>query len=229
MEEVWSGQAKTGAGRGAVFDGTRTITYAQLDGRSNRFAKGLRSEGIGAQERVAFLDKNGPEYFEAVFGTAKLNVVLAAVNWRLAPPEAAFVINDCQARLLVVGEDLVPMLEAIRGELTEVTKVIVIGTSATDETYEAFLARQSTEDPRRDVTANDVALQFYSSGTTGHPKGVMLTNANLFASVDANNEMLGFNDASVNLVAMPTFHVAGGAGGIVGPDHRCPTVVRRAV
>jgi long-chain acyl-CoA synthetase len=151
------------------------------------------------------------------------------VNWRLAPPEAAFVINDSQAKLLVVGEELLPMLNAIRGELSAVTKVIVIGNSDADETYEAFLARQSAEDPRVDPSPNDVALQFYSSGTTGHPKGVMLTNENLFASVDANNETLGFTDKSVNLVAMPTFHVAGGAWALMGLYNGVPNVLMREV
>ncbi|HVV36591.1 MAG TPA: fatty acid--CoA ligase [Acidimicrobiales bacterium] len=229
LADIVRGHAKAVPDRAALVDDERTITYAELDARSNRFAQGIRSEGLGAQDRVAFLDKTGPEYFEAVFGTAKLNAVLCAVNWRLAPPEAAYVINDSQAKLLIVSEEFLPMLDAIRGELTTIQKVLVLGNSPADESYETWLARQPSEDPRIDPAPNDVALQFYSSGTTGRPKGVMLTNENLFASVHANNEMLGFTDASVNLVAMPTFHVAGGAWGIVGLYNGCPNVLMREV
>ena len=229
LADIVRGHAKATPDRVALVDGDRTFTYAQLDDRSNRFAEGLRSEGLGAQERVAFLDKNGPEYFDAVFGTAKVNAVLCAVNWRLAPPEAAFVINDSQAKILVVGQELLPMLDEIADELTTVTKVLVVGESSAHESYEAWLARQVSADPHVEANPHDVALQFYSSGTTGRPKGVMLTNDNLFASVDANNESLGFDDRSVNLVAMPLFHVAGGAWGIVGLYNGCPNVIMREV
>ena len=231
LADIVRGHAKAVPDRAALVDEQRSISYAELDERSNRFAQGIRSEGLGAQDRVAFLDKTGPEYFEAVFGTAKLNAVLCAVNWRLAAPEAAYVINDSQAKVLIVAAEFLPLLDEIRGQLTTIEKVLVLGAAeaAGDESYEAWLARQSSEDPRIDPSPNDVALQFYSSGTTGRPKGVMLTNENLFASVNANNEMLGFTNASVNLVAMPTFHVAGGAWGIVGLYNGCPNVLMREV
>src|SRR5204863_6910262 len=77
--------------------------------------------------------------------------------------------------------------------------------------------------------AGDVALQMYSSGTTGRPKGVMLTNGNLFAGVDANDEALGMSPESENLVAMPLFHVAGGAWGLFGLYYGCPNVLLREV
>src|SRR5690349_5916571 len=76
-----------------VLDG-RTLTFAELDDRSSRVAQALAAAGVGAGDRVAILDKNCLEYFEVLFGAAKLNAVLVAVNWRLAPPEAAFIVND---------------------------------------------------------------------------------------------------------------------------------------
>ncbi len=75
----------------------RTITFGELHQQSSRVANGLAAAGVGAQEHVAFVDKNGPEFFEVFFGIAKINAVGVAVNWRLAPSEMAFVINDAQA------------------------------------------------------------------------------------------------------------------------------------
>ena len=69
--------------------GQRTISYAEMDERSSRVARALAAEGVAAQDRVAFLDKNGPEYFEVLFGGGKINAVNVAVNWRLAPAEMA--------------------------------------------------------------------------------------------------------------------------------------------
>ena len=216
----------------AIVYGDRTVTYGQLDERSSRFANGLRAEGVAEQARVAWLDKNAPEYFDAVFGTAKVNAVLCAVNWRLAPREAAFIINDSEATVLVIGEELLPMLDAMAGELTTVKRVLVVGDAPVTgdrHAYETWLAAQDATDPGVEGGGDDVAFQFYSSGTTGRPKGVMLTNDNLFASVDANNEALLFGPESVNLVVMPLFHVAGGAWALLGLYNGVPNILMRDV
>jgi len=214
----------------ALVYGDQTVTFAELDERSSRCAAALQAAGVGTQERVAFLDKNGPEFFDAVFGTAKINAVLCPVNWRLAPREAAFVINDTDAKVLVVGEELLPVLAEMQPELTTVKKVIVVGNGGESfEDFESWLARYPAEDPGLAGGADDVALQMYSSGTTGRPKGVMLTNGNIFAGTDANNEILGMSPDSVNLVAMPLFHVAGGAWGLIGLFNGCPNIILREV
>ena len=87
-----------------------TITWAEHDERTSRVANGLAAEGVGSQDRVAFLDKNGPAYFEVLFGGAKLNAVNVAVNWRLAPPEMVYIINDAKAKVLFVGPEFGPHL-----------------------------------------------------------------------------------------------------------------------
>ena len=95
-----------------VFDGAIT-TWRQLDERSSRLANAFAAAGVGEQERVVFIDKNGTTYFEVTFGLAKLNAVMVAANWRLAPPELAYTINDSQAKVVVVGPDFVPLVEQI--------------------------------------------------------------------------------------------------------------------
>ena len=107
-----------------VFEGA-TTTWRELDQRSSRLANAFAAAGVGAQDRVVFIDKNGPAYFEVTFGLAKLNAVMVAANWRLAPPELAYTINDSQAKVVIVGPDFIPLIEQIARELTAVTKIIV--------------------------------------------------------------------------------------------------------
>ena len=213
----------------AIVYGNRTLTYGQLDERSSRLANALLAAGVKPQDRVAFLDKNTPEYFELTLAAGKINAVGCAVNWRLAAPEAAFVINDTDATVLIVGETFAPVLEAILPDLSSVRKVVVIGESDGHETFEDFIAGHEASDPGVRSGADDVALQFYSSGTTGRPKGVMLTNANCFSNILTNNAVLRFSRASINHVVMPTFHVGGGLWGLMGLYNGVPNILMRDV
>jgi len=208
----------------AVIAGDREITYGQLHARSSQVANALTAEGVGPQEHVAFLDKNSPEYLEVVMGGAKINAVSVAVNWRLAPPEVAYIVNDADAKVLVVGEDFVPVLDAIADQLETVTKIVVIGHHPTHESYDDWVARQPAIDPGAASAPDDVALQLYSSGTTGRPKGVMLTNDNLFSALPKAQTGWGFHPDAVSLVAMPLFHIGGG-GWALGSMYQGGTVV----
>jgi len=209
--------------------GDRVVTYRDLDERTSRVANALLGEGIEQQDRVAFFDKNGPEYFDVLIGGAKVNAVDVAVNWRLAPPEVAYIVNDAQAKVLIVGEEFAPVLDAIEGDLTTVKKIVVVGSHPQHESFEDWIERQSATDPGLQAGPEDVALQFYSSGTTGLPKGVMLTNVNLFTAMDGLARRLGFGPDSVNLVAMPLFHIGGGGWACVGLTAGCEDVIVREI
>jgi long-chain acyl-CoA synthetase len=206
--------------------GDRVITWAEMDERSSRVAQGLLAEGVRPQERVAVLDKNGPEFFEILFGGSKMNAVNVAVNWRLAPREMEFVINDAEARVLFVGPDFFPHLDEFEGELGTVTKVIALGEHPRHEGYERWLSRQGTGDPRATAAPDDVAMQIYTSGTTGLPKGAMLTNQN-FARLPDLASRWGLNPASVNVVAMPLFHIGGSGWAICGMHQGCHSLLYR--
>ena len=111
----------------ALVQGDKTQTWGQLYERSCRVANALKLAGVGPQDRVAFLDKNGIEHFEVFYACGLLNAVSVDINWRLAPPEVAFIANDSAAKVLIVGPDFVPVLDAIAGDLPNVKTIIVIG------------------------------------------------------------------------------------------------------
>ena len=207
--------------------GTRTITYAAMDATSNRVAQALLAEGIGRQDRVAFLDKNGPEYFEVLFGGAKVNAVNVAVNWRLAPEEMERTINDAQAKLLFVGADFLPHVEGIETKLETVDKIIVLGDSPRHETYRTWMERAEPIDPGHSTEREDVAMQLYTSGTTGLPKGAMLSNSNLGAILPHVSGPWGLDATSVNLIAMPLFHIGGSGWALCGMWNGCHSILLR--
>ena len=206
----------------ALVQGDRRVSWGELYGRAGQVANLLAAAGVGDQDRVAFLDKNGIEHFEVFYGAALLNAVCVDVNWRLAAPEVEYIVNDAEAKVLVVGPDFVPVLDAIRANLTTATTILVIGTD-----YEAAVDAQPSADPSRPSTADDVAFQLYSSGTTGRPKGVMLTNSNFFGLLPLAKEMWELSPDAVNLVAMPLFHIGGGGWAVAGQYEGATSVIMR--
>jgi acyl-CoA synthetase (AMP-forming)/AMP-acid ligase II len=209
-----------------VFKGHET-SYKELDHHANKVANGLINEDLRPQARMALFDKNTDVYFEILFGAAKSNTVLVPVNWRLAAPEVSYIINDAMAEILFVGESFFPVIEQIRDELTTVKKIITLSGSHDGwEDYETWRDRQTDGDPLAEAESDDVAVQMYTSGTTGHPKGVMLTNNNLLHLVPAAiREWGGWSEEDVNLVCMPLFHIGGTGWGLMGLYIGCKNVV----
>mgnify|MGYP001033297134 CR=1 FL=1 len=202
--------------RTALVLGERRQTWAELHERASRVAAALAAAGVESQDRVAFLDKNSIEHFEVFYGAALCNAVCVDVNWRLAPPEVEYIVNDAQAKVLVVGPDFVPVLDAIADALTTVNTIVVIGGHEKHLDYEEWVRAHEPADPHTPSASTDVAFQLYSSGTTGRPKGVMLSNDNFFALLPVATQMWGLDADSVNLVAMPLFHIGGGGWATAG-------------
>jgi long-chain acyl-CoA synthetase len=211
----------------SLIQGDRRLTWGELYARSCQMANLLAAYGVGSEDRVAFLDKNGVEHFEVFYGCALLNAVAVDVNWRLAPPEVEFIVNDAEAKVLVVGPDFVPILDSIAGNLPTVGKILVIDGDGKYADYESELSSQPVTDPGVTQTADDVAFQLYSSGTTGRPKGVMLTNSNFFGLLPMAREMWELDETSVNLAAMPLFHIGGGGWATAGQYVGASTVILR--
>ena len=193
----------------------RSWTFRELDDESNQCANKLSEVGVGSQDRVAYLDHNTPEYFTWLFGTAKLNAVSVAVNWRLAPPEMEYILNHSEAKVLLIGDSFLPQLKQMS---LDCEHIVVLGDPGDSgyPTYEQWLVGASAHDANLPANPEETVYQLYTSGTTGLPKGVLTTHNNLLAVLGPGLSDLGFEESSINLVCMPLFHISGSGWGLAG-------------
>ncbi|MGO4256093.1 long-chain-fatty-acid--CoA ligase [Marmoricola sp. RAF53] len=206
----------------------RTWTWREWEDRVRRLAGALRGLGIGRGDVVGCLDKNHPATVELTLAAASIGAATAIFNWRLAGDEIDYAVNDSGARLLLVGTELVPLVERVRAGLPKVERVIeVTPDGAAGDEYEALLAAVEPVGRGDDVDPEDVCLVMYSSGTTGRPKGVMLRQRNLIAHTVNALDGWSFDDGDKNLVAMPLFHVGGTSYIQQGIHEGVPTVLTR--
>ncbi|HEY6981502.1 MAG TPA: fatty acid--CoA ligase [Reyranella sp.] len=195
----------------------RTTTYDQLDRAANRVAQGLIAEGIKPGTRVAHLDKSSDLYFELLFGVAKANAVMVSVNWRLAAPEVLHILNDAEAEILFVGEEFFPVIDRIHDHLRDVRRIVALsGTRPGWEPFPFWRDRHPDLDPQLPAKPSETAVQFYTSGTTGLPKGAELTNANFAFMFRTWTESWQFKPGAGTIVCLPMFHIGGAGWGMAG-------------
>jgi acyl-CoA synthetase (AMP-forming)/AMP-acid ligase II len=199
-----------------VYQG-RTTTYGALDAASNRVANALIADGVRPQARIAHLDKSSDLFFELLFGVAKANAVMVSVNWRLAPPEVLHIVNDAEAEILFVGEEYFPVVEKIRDGLKTVRRIVTLGgRHAGWDDFAAWRDKGAATDPKVPSKPTDTAVQFYTSGTTGLPKGAELINSNFAWMLPLWTEEWLLGPGVPNLVCLPMFHIGGAGWGIAG-------------
>jgi len=196
----------------AIVQDGHAATFEALERASNQVAHALLNEGVAPGDRVCILAKNSSRFFELFFGAAKARACLTPINVRLAGPEIAYILADSKARLLFVGEEFFEIAERIVAASEAPVKVIALaGAPASAPGFESWRSGHSDADPALPERDDDDVLQLYTSGTTGHPKGVMLSNANYSQAMAIVGRVEGFDyqpDDAV-LVVMPLFHVAG--------------------
>ena len=206
----------------------RTWTWAQWDERVRRLAGALRELGVGRGDVVSFLDKNHPACVELTLAAASLGAANAIINFRLAGDEVDYAVNDSGATVLLVGSELMPLIRSIEDRLTAVTRIVEVTPEGDDgDEYEALLTAAEPVERDPAVEVGDVCLVMYSSGTTGRPKGVMLTQANMLAHTLNAHEGWGFDDGDKNMVSMPLFHVGGSSYVLFGIHDGVPSVMTR--
>jgi len=190
-----------------VFEG-ETTTYGEMATRAAALAAGLHERGVGRGDVVGLLSYNCPEFLETLFAANHLGAVAMPVNWRLAAPEVRYILDHSEARALVCDEALVPLAdEATKGLEATLLRACVARPAPEGWTALADL-RTDPGDLRPAVTdGDDVHRLMYTSGTTGHPKGVMLTHANLAWKNLAHIVEFGFTGADLGLACGPLYHV----------------------
>ncbi|MCB2184963.1 MAG: long-chain fatty acid--CoA ligase [Deltaproteobacteria bacterium] len=183
-------------------------TYAQANARANRFASRLAALGLGRGDRIAILAKNNEPVTCALYGAAKLGVITTILNWRLTAPELAYILNDCGAGLLLYDVAFAPAVDALKGHVP--AQILVrCGGQGDDPEFEEFLAQGADTEPALAAHGADPCVIMYTSGTTGKPKGAMLSHDNTFwASVGLTHTIPWFPGDRYLLVA-PLFHIGG--------------------
>ena len=218
-------------------------TWSDQYERSSRVAAALQSEGVTRAERVVLVDRNGTPFFDLVFGAAFNRAVTVPVSWRLAPAEIGAIIEDAEPSVVVVHSEYLPKLVAEAPSLASVRRIAVIDDAGPDAPgdgqagplssrvvgLEEWLADREARDPGHRAVAEDVALQLYTSGTTGLPKGVMLSNANIAFGMSRADRHFRVDADTVDLVAMPLFHVGGAGWALVAMSRGGRSVVLRDV
>lgn len=206
--------AKERAEAPGLWFGGECLTFAELDRRSSRLANGLIEKGVGAGDRVAILARNHPLFYELLFATMKIGAMMMPLNWRLSSGELTAIIADGEPRLLLLD----PELNCSAGTID----VVTLGPA-----FEAWRDAQDAADPQRESDLSEPALLLYTSGTTGRPKGVMITPVNLAYVERTAREAWGFTADSVNIVAMPLFHIGGIGYGMMALSQGGATVLLR--
>jgi acyl-CoA synthetase (AMP-forming)/AMP-acid ligase II len=203
----------------ALRHGERVLTYRELDERSNRLAQALRGAGVRSGDRVAHLDRTGPEVVEALFAVSKIGAVLVPLNWRLALPELTTIVDDSGAPLLIAGAGFAAMAAAIAETVAPRVTLVEVG-----DDYEAWIAEHDAVDPGGRGAAGDTVLQMYTSGTTGVPKGVLTTHRNLAAAAETS-PLWAFDADSISLTPLPMFHIGGIGWAFVGLWNGATTIL----
>jgi acyl-CoA synthetase (AMP-forming)/AMP-acid ligase II len=198
----------------------RRASFAAVADRADRLAVGLRALGIGSGDRVGTLMWNTQEHMEAYFAIPCLGAVLHTLNIRLFPEQLAYIVNHAADRIIVVDDNLIPVLARVAGELETVERVLVVGTGDTAELeaaaprievlrYEDVLAASDTtgfEYP--EVDERSAAGMCYTSGTTGNPKGVVYSHRStyLHALASGNGSVVAYTSRDRALPIVPMFH-----------------------
>jgi acyl-CoA synthetase (AMP-forming)/AMP-acid ligase II len=189
----------------------KTLTYPELDSRTNRLANGLLRLGLHKGDRVAVMLFNCAEFVEVDCALAKSGLVVVPINWRYIDKEVAFVVDNSDAKALIVGEDFIECIDGIRGGFAKVGdgNYVSVGSKRYHGyiDYEDLIKRSADSVPDVRVETTDTWLQIYTSGTTGVPKGVVRSHQSYVAFYMINAIDFGFSDEDKGMIVMPLFHV----------------------
>lgn len=195
----------------ALVTGERTLSFSELDAYANRIASALAALSIGRGDRIAVMLRNGAEFCALYYAAAKLGAVVCCINWRLAGPEVAYILADSGARALIFDIDFLPAVKSAL-EQSPVEFALVLGDAGQVSglrQFEPLIAEASGVSAAAPASPELPLAICYTSGTTGRPKGAVLTHAQMFWVASTIGHTLDLRRGDVNLIAVPMFHVGG--------------------
>ena len=196
-----------------VVDGKSRLTYREFDERVNRLSNTLLDMGVKPGDRIAIIESNSHYLLEALYGIIHTGAVIVTINIRLFPREILHILNDCEAKVLIFHEEYLPLVEDLKDQLQHIKEFFVISEGKEPSwgaDYENTINHASpVAPPEPEVDENALAQLFYTSGTTGNPKGVMLSQRHIYGNAMAGIISAQFTDADNFLHLIPMFHVNG--------------------
>lgn len=218
--------AKGSPNKTAILDGDKALTYRQFAERVCKVAGALELAGIEKGDRVAILLLNESRYLELLYSITMLGAIAVPLNVRLAPEELKFILQDSGSKLLFLHREFVPLLPLIQNEVPSIQQCILCEDEVQAEGtigYEEWVEEVDPLPLLAHAEENDVAAIFYTGGTTGTPKGVMLTHRNLLSNAYNVGLALSYSPQDIYLHAAPMFHAADSASTfaitVVGGTH----------
>ena len=186
----------------------RKFTYRDLDARSDKLASALSKLGIAKGDRVALLAPNCAEYFELQFACGRLGAIMLPLNWRLTVPELEYILGDSTPRLMVHDRSFAPQANEL-AKLCKIGHLLEIDHERPDSSYERAMAAALAPPTPVVLTLDDIAMVMYTSGTTGHPKGAIITYGMTFWNAVNLGIPALISPQTVQLVILPLFHTGG--------------------
>lgn len=193
--------------------GSTRLTFREVDERVNRLSSGLARLGVGAGDRVAILALNCHQFYEFYYAVPQVGAVVVPINFRLPPHEVKYIIDHSGSRVVAVDQALLPVIQTIRASLDWAEHFILMGGEPCDGylSYEELLGGAAADFEAPDVSDDELLGLFYTSGTTGEPKGVMLSHRNMLANIANSEGVYNYLPTDIYLHAAPMFHLADGA------------------
>lgn len=198
--------------------GRKRYSFLEMNHRVNQFSHFLRKKGIKSGDRIALFAKNNEDFITAFFGAVKLGIITVPINWRLQHKEIEYILQNAQPSLLVYDFEFTEKINDV------LENVPIDSIQSGDESFEQFIKAFPTEEPTITSNGNDTALIMYTSGTTGKPKGAMITHTNLFAASIGMSHVIDWWFGDRFLSVAPFFHI-GGFAPIITNLHNGSTAV----
>jgi len=202
--------AKKFPDRIALKDHARALTYPQLNQRVDRLANSLLAAGLEKGDKVAVLLENSLEIVEIYLAAAKTGLVTVPINFRLISPDVAYIVNNSDAKMMIVHDDFTTTVDPIKGSLNNISadRYFVVGAEQDGyDPYEDLIQNGSEDEPQIEVRPQDPWILIYTSGTTGKPKGVVRSHESHIAFYVINATDFGFNEHDICLNVMPLCHI----------------------